>query len=78
MDLQSPTNTFTLNSLFSSISIIYVFVLHPLLFPSEEGKTQTLNSECKIDLADFTDSVSFYHPTSRSKLALTQTLSKNT
>ena len=55
-----------------------MFVLHPLLFPSEEGKTQTLNSECKIDLADFTDSISFYNRTSWSKLALTQTLSTNT
>ena len=38
---------------------VCVFVLHTSLFPSRGGRMRALNSECKINQADFTDNMSF-------------------
>ena len=50
----------------------FVFVLHHTLFSSRENRTWALNSQCKIDLADFANWFFSYHLTLQWKLALIQ------
>lgn len=47
---------------FWSALIVYVFVLHSLLFLYRGGKIWALCSKCKSDRADFTNGMSFILP----------------
>lgn len=40
----------------------FVFVLHPLFFLTKSGTMWALSCECKIDPADFTESMTFLSP----------------
>ena len=54
---------------------VWVFILHPLLFPSGGGRKWALSSEYKIDQVNFTDWMSFLTSNKKWKATLIQKLS---